>query len=104
MIVAGAAVALMSWLIPSLLAKVVASDVIDPKDVSATARQVIELRALMPLLGLPSVVLGIVVLRKVPLRWLWTALGLLSTVLPMVLLVYVFVATIGLLYQPQDLK
>ncbi len=103
MIFAGGAVALMSWLIPSLLAKVVASDVIDPRDVSATARQVIEHRALMPLLGLPAVVLGFVVLKKVPLRWLWTALGLLSTVLPMVLLVYVFVATIGLLYQPREL-
>ncbi len=103
MIFAGAAVALMSWLIPTLLAKVVASDVIDPRDVSATARQVIEHRALMPLMGLPAVVLGVVVLRKVRLRWLWTALGLLSTVLPMLLLVYVFIATIGLLYQPREL-
>jgi hypothetical protein len=103
MVLAGAAVALMCWLIPMLLAKVLASDVIDPADVSATAKWVIGHRALMPLLALPAIALGVLVLARVRPRPLWVALGALAMLGPAALLIYVFIATIGLLYQPQDL-
>jgi hypothetical protein len=102
LILAGGALGFLSWFIPSMLVKVVNSDVIDPRSVPETARQVIAHRDSMPLLGLPVIIFGLMVINKVPWRWLWVLLGLLSMLLPMVLLIYTFIATIGLLYQPRD--
>lgn len=103
LILAGLALAVFCWLIPTLLDKVVSPDVIDPGQVPALARGVIEHRALMPLTALPAVLLGVASVSKVPLRWLWVALGLLSLLAPTVILLYTFVVTVGQLYREQPL-
>jgi hypothetical protein len=96
---AGIAVGVFCWVIPYLLQQVVASDVVEPRDVPAFARQVLDLRNVMPLLALPAVILGIVSMFRLPHRWIWVALGAVALVAPAAILVYTFVVTIGLLYQ-----
>ncbi len=103
MIVAGFALAVFCWLLPGLLLKVVGSGVIDPDEVPALAQGVLEHRDLLPLLAIPVIVFGIVVVNKVRFRWVWIVLGLLSMAVPAVLLIYTFVASIGLLYQSHPL-
>ena len=99
LILAGIVVAAFCWVIPYLLQQVVGSDLVDPDQVRPLARFVLDHRDQMPLLGLPAVVCGVASLFKLPLRWLSVAIGLLSLIVPVVILVYTFVVTIGLLYQ-----
>jgi Na+/H+ antiporter NhaC len=102
-IIAGIALALFCWLIPMLLVKVTSSDVVDAERLSPTARWVLDNRELMPLMAIPVVVLGVVALNKVPLRLLWTILGVLALLVPAALLIYTFVVAIALLYNPPPL-
>ncbi len=99
LIIAGLFLALFSWLIPQLLIKVVTSEVVDARDLPDVARGVLEHRALMPLLALPVVVFGLLLVNKVPSRSVWLVMGLLSTLLPAGLLIYTFVVTIAILYR-----
>ncbi len=99
LILAGLVIAAFCWVIPYLLQKVTGSDVIDPDQVRPLARSVIDHRDWMPLLGLPAVIFGLLTLFKTPLRWLWVTLGVVFLIAPGVVLIYTFVATIGLLYQ-----
>jgi hypothetical protein len=99
LILAGIVVAAFCWVIPYLLQQVADSELIDPDQVRPLARGVLEHRDLMPWLGLPAVIFGVVTLFKAPLRWLWVTLGALALVAPAVILIYTFVVTIGLLYQ-----
>ena len=102
-ILAGAALAVFGWILPTLLVKVVDSGVFDPGSVAPVARQVIEHRSLMPLIALPAIVFGVLGVIKLPPHWLWAALGFLSILLPGVLLIYTFLATVGMLYQVNPL-
>lgn len=102
-IVAGLALAVFSWILPTLLVKVVESGVFDPDSVAPVARQVIEHRRLMPVIALPAIVFGVIGIIKLPPHWLWAALGFLSILLPGVLLIYTFLATVGMLYQTNPL-
>ena len=103
MILAGLLLAVMCWLIPSLLVKVADSDVVDPDQLPALARWVLGTGDLMPLLALPVIVFGLIAVNKVRWPLLWVILGMVSMVLPAALLVYTFVVTIGLLYQMPEL-
>ena len=102
-IVAGACLGFFCWLIPMLLHKIVAHDAVDPTNLPAAARGVLEHRGLMPLLALPAIVFGVVALTRAPWRLLWAILGLLFVLLPAVLLIYTFLTSIGLLYTYQPL-
>jgi hypothetical protein len=99
LVLGGIVVAAFCWVIPFLLQDVVASELIDPDQVKPLARRVLEHRNLMPLLGVPAVIFGLVVLFKAPPRWLWITLGVLSLLGPAAILLYTFVVTVGLLYQ-----
>ncbi len=99
LIVAGLFLAAFSWIIPILLIKVVNSGVVEQRHLPDLARGVLEHRALMPLLALPCIVFGLLLVNKVPSRSVWLVLGLLSTAIPAGLLIYTFVVTIGLLYR-----
>ena len=99
LILAGLVIAAFCWVIPYLLQKVTASDLIDPDQVRPLARSVLDHRNWMPLLGLPAVIFGLLTLFKTPLRWLWVTLGIVFLIVPGVVLIYTFVVTIGLLYQ-----
>ena len=103
MIVAGTCLAFFSWLIPMLVARIVASDVINPDDVPLLAKGVLDHRELMPLTALPVLALGITGLTKAPWRMLWVILGMVALLLPALLLVYTFIVSVGLLYQPNPL-
>jgi hypothetical protein len=99
LILAGLVIAAFCWVIPYLLQKVTASDLIEPDQVRPIARCVLDHRDWMPLLGLPAVIFGIMTLFKTPLRWLWVTLGVVALIVPGVVLIYTFVVTVGLLYQ-----
>ncbi|MHC4080340.1 MAG: hypothetical protein ACYSU2_03375 [Planctomycetota bacterium] len=99
LVLAGLAIAAFCWVIPYLLQQVVDGELIHPDQVRPVARGVLAHRDWMPLLGLPAVICGVVTLFKVPLRWLWVTLGVLSLMVPGIILIYTFVVTIGLLYQ-----
>jgi hypothetical protein len=99
LILAGLGLGVFCWLIPRLLVKVTDSDVIDPERVAPLALGVVEHRNLMPLLAAPSIVIGGISLTKVRPRWLWVGFGLGALLVPAALLLYSFVATVGLLYQ-----
>lgn len=99
MVLAGLVLAVFSWLIPSLLVKIVTSDVVDRSRLPAAAGAVLDHRRFLPLLGVPVIVFGLILLNRVPPRWLWLVLGFLATLLPAALLIYVFVVSIGMLYR-----
>ncbi|MHC4128533.1 MAG: hypothetical protein ACYTF2_07460 [Planctomycetota bacterium] len=99
LVLAGLVVAVFCWVIPYLLQEVAGSELVDPDQVRPLARWVLDHRNIMPLLGLPPVIFGLVALFKAPLRWLWVTLGVLSLLAPGVILIYTFVVTVGLLYQ-----
>ena len=103
LILGGFVLAVFCWLIPALLIKVTRSDVVDPDQLPRIARLVLEQRQLLPLLALPVIVFGLIVVNRVRFRALWVVLGLVWMLLPAVLLIFTFVVTIGLLYQPQEL-
>ena len=100
-----AAIALsgLSWLLPGLLEKIASSAVLDPADVPPAVQRLLEYRAWLPLWALPGFLLGLLLLLKVRYRWLWMLLGVLSLLLPAMLLVYAFVALIAPLYQYRPL-
>ena len=103
MIIAGLCLAVFCWLIPWLVEKIVNSDVVDRDRLPALAAAVLDHRGLMPLTAAPAIVLGLVVLRKVPGRMAWTIVGVVWTLVPAALLIYTFVVSMGLLYQFQPL-
>ncbi len=103
MILAGLILAVMSWLIPLLLVKVVSSDVVDTDQLPRVARWMLERRELMPLLALPVIVFGLIAVNRVRWPLLWAILGLVSMLVPAALLVYTFVVSIGLLYRVQEI-
>ncbi len=103
MIGAGLALAAFGLILPTLLVKVVTSGVIDPGSVAPVARMVIDHRGLMPLIAAPAIVFGVLGVMKLRPHWLWAALGFLSILLPGVLLIYTFLATVGMLYQVNPL-
>ena len=102
-IVAGIALAVFGWILPTLLVKVLDSGVFDPGDVAPLARLVIEYRHLMPLIAVPAIVFGVFGVTKLRPHWLWATLAFLSILLPGVLLIYTFLATVGMLYQTNPL-
>ncbi len=99
LIIAGLVLALFTWIIPTLLVKVIDSDVVDPTNVPPVARLVIDHRHLVPLAAVPVIAFGLAGVRKIPPAWLWVVLGSVSLLLPTLLLLYTFVVTIGLLYR-----
>ncbi len=103
LILAGLILAIFCWFVPSLLIKIVGSGVVDESKLPKIAHDVLEHRDWLPLLALPVIVFGLIVLNKVPPRWLWLVLGFVSMLLPAGLLIYTFVVSMGLLYQVQEL-
>ena len=99
LIIAGLVLGLFTWIIPTLLVKVVDSGVVDPTIVPPVARLVIDHRHLAPLIAVPVIAFGLAGVRKIPPAWLWVVLGSVSLLLPTLLLLYTFVVTIGLLYR-----
>ncbi len=102
-IIAAIALAGLSWLLPDLLEKIASSAVLDPADVPPTVQRLLANRAWLPLWALPGFLLGLLLMLKVRYRWLWMLLGVLSLLLPAMLLVYAFVALIAPLYQYRQL-
>ncbi len=99
LIIAGLVLALFTWIIPTLLVKVIDSDVVDPTIVPPVARLVMDHRHLVPLVAVPAIAFGLAGVRRIPPAWLWVVLGSVSLLLPTLLLFYTFVVTIGLLYR-----
>ncbi|MCH8343300.1 MAG: hypothetical protein IH983_04865 [Planctomycetes bacterium] len=102
-IIAAIALAGLSWLLPGLLEKIASSALLDPADVPPAVQRLLANRAWLPLWALPGFVLGWLLMLKVRYRWLWMLLGVLSLLLPAMLLVYAFVALIAPLYQYRPL-
>lgn len=103
MVIAGLVLAVFCWLIPKLLVNITSSEVVDEKSLPAAARAVLEHREFMPLLALPVIIIGLIILNKVPPRWLWLVLGFIAMLLPAALLIYTFIVAIGTLYMGQSL-
>lgn len=101
--IAAIALAGLSWLLPGLLEKIASSAVLDPADVPPAVQRLLANRAWLPLWALPGFVLGLLLVLKVRYRWLWMLLGVLSLLLPAMLLVYAFVALVAPLYQYRQL-
>ncbi len=101
--IAAIALAGLSWLLPGLLEKIASSAVLGPADVPPAVQRLLANRAWLPLWALPGFVLGLLLVLKVRYRWLWMLLGVLSLLLPAMLLIYAFVALITPLYQYRPL-
>ncbi len=101
--IAAIALAGLSWLLPGLLEKIASSEALDPADVPPAVQRLLAYRAWLPLWALPGFVLGLLLVLKVRYRWLWMLLGVLSLLLPAMLLIYAFVALIAPLYQYRPL-
>ncbi len=94
----GIAVGFLSWWMPGLLAQLTLGGE-TPLIVSLLAAAA----GWLPLLGLPAIFCGLMVVFDVGPRRLWVALGMLSLLVPALLLIYAAVVQIGALYQPEPL-
>ncbi len=103
LIIAGLGLAVLCWVIPLLLHKILRSDVVEESSLPPLVLSIDAHRHLMPLLALPTIAFGIVMLFKVPWRYVWLGLGLLVMLVPAVLLLYVFVVAMSALYDPAPL-
>ncbi len=102
-IIAGLALAVFAWIIPTLLVKVVSSDVIDPQSVPWVARLAIDNRALVPLIAAPAIVCGVAGICKARPHWLWATLGFVALLVAALFLLYTFIVTMAQLYQVNPL-
>ena len=98
LIVAGIALAGLSWLLPHLLAKLAVSGTIDEAEIPSLGRLVIDHRGWLPLLAVPAVISGLLLTAGARLRWVWHTLGVMSLLIPAALLIYTAVVWIGSLY------
>ncbi len=101
--IAAIALAGLSWLLPGLLEKIASSAVLDPADAPPAVQRLLANRDWLPLWALPGFLLGLLLVLKVRYRWLWMLLGVLTLLLPAMLLVYAFVVLIAPLYQYRQL-
>ncbi len=98
LILAGTALAGLSWLLPHLLAKLQVSEAIDQPEIPLLGRLVIDHRGLLPLLAVPVVIFGLLLTAGARLRWVWHTLGVMSLLIPAALLIYTAVVWIGSFY------
>jgi len=98
LILAGTALAGLSWLLPDRLAKLGESGAIDQAEIPWLGRLVIDHRGWLPLLAVPVVIFGLLLTTGARLRWVWLILGAMSLLIPAALLIYTAVVWIGSLY------
>ncbi len=98
LIVAGIALAGLSWLLPHLLAKLAVSGAIDEAEIPSLGRLLIDHRGWLPLLAVPVVIFGLLLTAGARLRWVWHIVGVMSLGIPAALLIYAAVVWIGSLY------
>jgi len=95
---AGLCLAVLSWLLPGWLAKIADSEVVDASKLPALARWVTTHRATMPLMALPVVLCGVVMLFRVRWRWVWLVAGSIALIVPAAILIFAFVAYMAGVY------
>jgi hypothetical protein len=89
----------LGWLILRLVAPIAADPPYPPEEIPAFARGMVEMPALMPLLSLPALVCGVVMLkRKMKRGWIPALVGSTLLLVPFLIALMTFVLLIAPMY------
>jgi len=92
-----------AMLMPRLLDVVIKNDLASRKDLSQLTLWCADNRNLLPLLALPTLICGIVLMLNPKRKWLMSTLGLVAMLLPLAAILYCFIAAASQLYNPPPL-
>ena len=90
-------------LMPRLLDVVIKNDLASRSDLSSFANWCLDNRSLLPLLALPALVCGILLMVYPKRKWLLSILGIVTMLLPLAAIMYCFIAAASQLYNPPPL-
>lgn len=88
---------------PKMLDVVIKSDLASRSNLPNMAIWCMDNRGLLPLLALPTLVCGIVLMLNPKRKWLLSILGLIAMLLPLAAILYCFIAAMAQLYNPPPL-
>ena len=97
-IIAAVGLGIGAMLMPRLLDVVIKNDLTSRSNLSGMARWCMDNRSLLPLLALPTLVCGIVLMLNPKRKWLMSILGLIAMMLPLAAILYCFIAAASQLY------
>ncbi|MCH8823022.1 MAG: hypothetical protein IH984_05885 [Planctomycetes bacterium] len=102
-ILASVGLGIGAMLMPRMLDVVIRNDLASPSDLPGLAKWCMDNRSLLPLLALPTLVCGIVLMLNPKRKWLMSMLGLIAMMLPLAAILYCFIAAASQLYNPPPL-
>lgn len=102
-IIAAVVLGIGAMMMPRFLDVVSKSDLASRNNLSGMAKWCMDNRSLLPLLALPTLVCGIVLMLNQKRKWLMSMLGLIAMMLPLAAILYCFIAAMAQLYNPPPL-
>ncbi len=94
---------LLGWLALSLLAGLAADPPYPPNEIPALVARCVAFRAAVPVLALPALLCGAILLRRPRRPWLLSVFGSLSLLIPVVVVLYCFVMLVAPMYRYRPL-
>lgn len=102
-IIASIVLGIGAMLMPRLLDVVVKNNLASPSDLPNMAKWCMDNRGLLPLLALPTLICGIMLMVYPKRKWLLTILGLIAMMIPLAAILYCFISAMSQLYDPPPL-
>ncbi len=102
-IIASVGLGIGAMLMPRLLDVVIKNNLTSRNDLPGMAKWCMDNRGLLPLLALPTLVCGILLMVNPKRKWLITILGLIAMLMPVAAILYCFISAMAQLYDPPPL-
>lgn len=102
-IIAAIVLGIGASMMPRMLDVVIKNDLASRNDLPAMAKWCMDYRSLLPLLALPTLACGIILIVNPKRKWLMNILGSISMLLPLAAILYCFIAAASQLYNPPPL-
>ncbi len=103
LVVGAPACGLLGWLALSLLAGLVVDPPYPPDEVPAFVAWCVTVRVAVPVLALPALLCGALLLRRPRRPWLLSVFGSLSLLIPAAVVMYCFVMVVAPMYRYRPL-
>lgn len=102
-VIASVVLGIGAMFMPRMLDVVIKNNLASPSDLPNLAKWCMDNRGLLPLLALPTLVCGMVLMLNPKRKWLMSILGLIAMMLPLAAILYCFIAAMSQLYNPPPL-
>lgn len=91
--------AIFGVFIPGKLTQILESGVVEAHEIAAPALMIVEHSVWIPLMAVPVLLAGVLVLLDLGPRWLWVTIGLIAAVAEAAVLFYAFLSWMSVLYE-----